>query len=117
MPSLKVIAWLEGVKDILVQQAARGEVLALVGEQEKLQVEQVNFGWRFFTATCSPALAAFLVLLVLVTSLDTLVTLAGGGYSAASSSSSSSISANADLAAPPSLQSYRKIQRAFEQAF
>ena len=38
---LKVIAWLEGVKDILVQQAARGEVLALVGEREMVQVDMV----------------------------------------------------------------------------
>jgi len=37
----EVIAWLEGVKDILVQQAARGEVLALVGEREMVQVDMV----------------------------------------------------------------------------
>jgi len=48
----EVIAWLEGVKDILVQQAARGEVLALVGEQEKMQVEMVVKALQEVTIDC-----------------------------------------------------------------
>merc|ERR1719430_2396092 len=48
----EVIARLEGVKDILVQQAARGEVLALVGEQEKVQVEQVVKALQEVTTDC-----------------------------------------------------------------
>ena len=47
-----MIAWLEGVKDVLVQQAARGEVLALVGEQEKVQVEKVIKALQEVTTDC-----------------------------------------------------------------
>jgi len=48
----EVISWLEGVKDILVQQAARGEVLSLVGDQEKVQVEQVVKALQEVTSDC-----------------------------------------------------------------